>query len=47
MLRTVLYGAQSLVDKRPSNTTVASLWNVKSVTPGSIALVAVFVCFYY
>jgi hypothetical protein len=46
MLRTVLYGAQSLVDKKPSNTTVASLWNIKSVTPGSIALVAIFVCFY-
>ena len=46
MLRMVLYGAQSLVDKKPLNTTVASLWNIKSVTPGSIALIAIFVCSY-
>ena len=46
MLQMVLYGAQSLVDKRPSNTTVASLWNIKSVTLGSIALVAILVCSY-
>ena len=43
MLRTILFGPRSLDNRKPSKSTVAYLWGVKSVTPGSIAFVAVLV----
>lgn len=45
MLRTILHGPQSLTaeKRRPGKGTVANLWNIISVTPGAIALVAVLV----
>ena len=45
MLQTILNGPKSLIDKRKwsGQATVADLWNVSSVTPGAIALIAVLV----
>ena len=45
MLKTILFGATSISSsKPPAPKTQGKVWQITTVTPGAIALVAVLVC---